>query len=328
MIQAIFCADFIRSRGITDFKGVTDDRNHRCRAKKASRTRKAATGTVALGASAALAAAVAFTPGTAELGKPSMFADPALNASTSLLGGIALDPEGIVDSVPLFGPVVWDLIKDEFGSSNAIAVLPLSLAAAFAGKGQSATAFALLGIAAATTDVDIDVPLPLVPNIKLPTGQVACLGALTFAHSSTEGLCLNVLGVLDAGYNSDRGELSAALTNPLALLTDGIDAEELASTIINGGSLSQLLTSDFARLTLGGPELVKLSSSYAIQPIKLANGHELGGGLAIGWLGGTLVLFPTIASGPLARTSTTSVCRSCTSTSSRTSTTSPASFRR
>ncbi|MFT3716157.1 MAG: hypothetical protein QM774_09480 [Gordonia sp. (in: high G+C Gram-positive bacteria)] len=250
------------------------------------RPKKYAVGATALVASAAVAGAVAIGPTETQLA-----ATPALAKSTSELLGVALDPEGIVDLVPGGSTLLWPLIKNEVGTTNAIAVLP-GVAAAFADKGQSATAFSLLGVAVATTDMKI------AGVINIPSGQVACLGALTFANSSTEGACLNVLGLFDAGYNKDRSEVSVALTNPLALLTDGISASKIANTIIDGGSLSQLLTSDFARLTLGGPELIKLTSSYAFQQIAKDPG-KLDGGVAIGWLGGKIVLFPVVKDGPL-----------------------------
>lgn len=252
-----------------------------------SRVRKTAAAATAVTASAALLAGATLGPTAVQSAQSerTVVADPTLAASTSIGGGLALDPEGVVDG---YLPVSWDLVKGFFGDSTAIAVLP-GVAIAAAAPNESATAFSFLGLAIATTDI----PLPIVSDIE--SGQASCLGVFTFANSSTDGLCLNVLGTFDADYNKNTGEVSAALTNPLALLsllTGAADPADLIEDIIAGKSISRLLTEDIVRLTLGGPGFAKITSDYAFQEYK-----NSGGGVVIGWLGANLVLFPVVTGG-------------------------------
>lgn len=272
----------------------------------------------AAAATASLATAAAVTGGLVlGQGQTSLAYEPQLAASTSIGGGVAVDPEGLVQGLvgddlwnegyqtPLLGlglvPPIKDIwndgigpfapIKDEFGDTTAIAVLP-GAALAFADAGESATAFSVLGLALATTDITFLEQLEGIPGfpITIPTGQVACFGVLTAAHSSTEGACLNILGTLDAHYDKNREEISFALTNPAGLLTDGLDPAGLIQAVLAGQPLSQLLTSDFVRLTLGGENMVALTSSYGFQDI----GNGVNGGVEIEWLGTKIVLFPAI----------------------------------
>lgn len=249
-----------------------------------SRVRTSAIAATAVAASAALVAGATLGPTAVQSAQSerTVVADPSLAASTSIGGGIAVDPEEIAG-------ILWPSIGWLFGESTAIAVLP-GAAIAAAASGESATAFSLLGLSIATTDIP---GLGLFPGI--PTGQTACIGVLAFANSSTDGACINVLGTFDADYNKDAGEVSVALTNPLALLsllTGDIDADDLIDDIIDGKPISRILTDDFVRLTLGGPGFVKLTSDYAFQEYK-----NSGGGVVIGWLGGQMVLFPVVTGG-------------------------------
>ncbi|MCK0438044.1 hypothetical protein MUG78_00850 [Gordonia alkaliphila] len=241
------------------------------------------TASVALTAAAAIGVAT-----TSVVPETTVSADPALMASTSVAGGVAIDPEGIIKGIPLIGDAAWRVAKTQLGTTSATAILP-GFAAAYADKGESATAFSLLGIAVASTD------FKLLGFIDVPTGQLACLGALTFAQSSTEGFCLNVLGVFDMKNDKDKGEFSLALTNPIALLTDGIDASEIIGAITGDTSLSELLTADFARATFGGADTFKVTSSYGFLPI----GKQVPGAIQVGWLGGTMTLFPVTSDGKI-----------------------------
>ncbi|MFM9378343.1 hypothetical protein [Gordonia sp. VNK21] len=249
---------------------------------------------------------------------PSVSLDTALLASTGELGGVAIDPEGLVTGLlgKEVGKQLWDGfylgfvsipgLKTQVGDTTAIAILP-GTAIAFAAKGESATALSVGGVAVATTDIDLasyidsTVIRAVLEALKVDTtiniGQVSCFGLLAFADSSTEGTCLNVLGTFDADYRKDAGEVSFALTNPVALLgllTGEKSLLDPVKDLLNGQPLSRILTDDFSRLTLGGPELVKLTSDYGLQNIS-----ALGGAVAIGWLGGNLVLFPVVEDGLL-----------------------------
>ncbi|GAA4745893.1 hypothetical protein [Gordonia alkaliphila] len=241
------------------------------------------TASVALTAAAAIGVAT-----TSVVPETTVSADPALTASTSVAGGIAIDPEGIIKGIPRIGDAAWLVAKTQLGTTSATAILP-GFAAAYADKGESATAFSLLGIAVASTD------FKLLGFIDVPTGQLACLGALTFAQSSTEGFCLNVLGVFDMKNDKDKGEFSLALTNPIALLTDGIDASEIIGAITGDTSLSELLTADFARATFGGADTFKVTSSYGFLPIS----KQIPGAIQVGWLGGTMTLLPVTSDGKI-----------------------------
>lgn len=246
------------------------------------------TASVALTAAAAIGVAT-----TSVVPETTVSANPTLMASNSVVGGTALDPEGIVKGVfgviPGGGDVAWSTVSPFLGETTATAILPGSFAAAFAGKGESATAFAILGVAVATTDVKI----PVFPDLQ--TGQLACLGALTFAQSSTEGFCLNVLGVFDMENDKDNGELSVALTNPLTLLTDGVSVDKIIDSISGKLSLSEMLTADFARITFGGKDTLKVTSSYGFLPIN----KQIPGAIQVGWLGGTMTLFPVASDGKI-----------------------------
>lgn len=216
-----------------------------------------------------------------------------LASSTAMLGGIAADPEGIIKL--LIGNGGWNFVKNEFGDSSATAIGP-GFAIAAADKGESANAFALGGLAIATTDITIFDILGF-KGFKIPTGQASCIGVVAFATSSTDGMCLNLLGTVDADYRTDAGEVSLGVTNPLALiglLTGDKDLLGLIKEVVAGKPLSRILTDDFARITLGGTELVKLTSDYAFSPLS-----AYPGAIALGWLGGQLVLFPTITNGIL-----------------------------
>ncbi|MFC0315971.1 hypothetical protein ACFQNE_13975 [Gordonia phosphorivorans] len=256
-----------------------------------SRIRKSAVAATSVAAGAALVAGVALVPAGIESAQPepTVYANPTLVNSTSIGGGLAIDPEGVITD--LLGKPAWKLIADELGATTAVAVLP-GAAIAFAAKNESATAFALGGLAVATTDFKV----PLFPK-PVPLGQVSCIGVLAFAHSSTEGACLNVLGTFDADYRKDAGEVSFALTNPIALagiLSGDMKVGELIKELLDGQPLSRLLTEDLSRITFGGSNIVSLTSEYALQQYA-----KSGGAVVIGWLGGELVLFPVIDSGLL-----------------------------
>ncbi|NNG98869.1 hypothetical protein [Gordonia araii] len=244
---------------------------------------------------AAVAAASTVALGGALVAPP----QEAQAASHSILGGTAVDPEGIVRALP-GGDILWNGtvitpgVKDFVGDTTSIAVLPLSFAVTFAGQGERATAFSLIGLALATTDASI------LGIINIPSGQVACLGLLTFASSSTDGTCVNALGVLAGNHNPADQSISGALVNPLGALnlltSPGDTLGDLIGGIITGDgqSIQKLLTDDFVRLgfSAGGrtgayglPSLVSLTSDYGlINPI------------VVNWLGQTATIFPAIAS--------------------------------
>lgn len=245
---------------------------------------------VAVAAAAAVTgtAVMSQSPATGPpLAQEAVMDSPELKASTGAIGGVAIDPETIVSDIPVLGDLAWSAIKPQLGDTTAVAVLP-GVSTAFAGQGHNAQAFSILGLAAASTDVDIKDPVFNATLFSLPTGQVACIGALTFANSSTAGTCVNVLGVFDATYDKKGKEVSLALTNPLGLLTDGDLAGSVIGGILSGDPISQIVTSDFARLGLGGKDMVSLTSSYGFDPISKA----LQGGVLVGWAGSTMLLFP------------------------------------
>ncbi|GED98684.1 hypothetical protein [Gordonia crocea] len=245
------------------------------------------------GGVAAIAAASAIGLGAGLVAPPA----PAQADSTSILGGTAIDPEGLVTN--LFGSTAWNLVKGYVGDTNSIAVLPGSLAATFAGTGESATAFSMIGLALATTDTSLLAIPGVFPGFAIP-GQLVCLGALTFGYSSTDGACVNALGVLGADYNPNDRSISGALVNPLGALSiidDPVGALlSLLTDVTNGDSraIQKFLTDDFVRLgfswggrtgAYGLPSIVSLTSDYGLKnPI------------TVKWLGQEVTIFPKIAS--------------------------------
>lgn len=165
------------------------------------------------------------------------------------------------------------------GSATSVAILPLSFAGTYAsGSGSTATAVAVLGLAGASA--------PLL----LGDGLAFCLGGFAFANSSSDGACVNVLGVFGAQYDKPGQNLQFALTNPLALLTGDISVGDVISGIASG-NLNTALSADFVRLTFGGSDwqnLVRLTSSYGFQPISGA----VPGAIEVQWLGTKVLLFP------------------------------------
>ncbi|QKT08318.1 hypothetical protein HUN08_14745 [Gordonia sp. X0973] len=248
-------------------------------------------------------------------------------ASNSYLGGTALDPEGLLQLVlgESAGSTAYQTLQslNLLGDSNSTAVLPLSYAISMAGAGHSATAFSMLGLGLATTDLPLPtgvVGLPVrlaVAGILQAMGapqsavdsaldgnvqaaQVACLGGLTVAYSSTDGGCVNVLAVLNGDYNPNDKSISGAIVNPLAILSLLTDPGDVTSKLINGllsgdsRAIQKLLTQDFVRLgfSAGGrtgayglPSLVSLTSDYGLKSPITAE-----------WLGQKVTIFPAIAS--------------------------------
>ncbi|MFT4201059.1 hypothetical protein [Gordonia sp. (in: high G+C Gram-positive bacteria)] len=257
------------------------------------------------GAVAAVAAASTIALGGALVAPPVQ----AHAASTSILGGIALDPEGVLDDVglgSLYGPLNQAGV---LGSTTSIAVLPLSVAAALAGPNASASALSVVGLALATTDINVKIPgtdLPVIGDIiggiiggdtiSVPTGQLVCAGGLAVATSSTEGACMNVVGLVLADQNSNTDEFALALVNPLGVfdvLTDpGGAVTKFASQLLSGDSraIQNMLTPDIARLSFspgkregsyGLPNVLSLTSAYGlVSPIKVS------------WLGQEVTIFP------------------------------------
>ncbi|MFT3900938.1 MAG: hypothetical protein QM728_11940 [Gordonia sp. (in: high G+C Gram-positive bacteria)] len=236
------------------------------------------------GAVAGVAVASSLALGGALVAPPA----PAHAASNGYLGGVALDPQGVVEKFPL-GDVIWPGIKGLFGDSNSTAILPLSFAVSAAPKGQSATAFAMIGLAMATGDLDI-------ASILKAPGQLVCLGGLTIATSSNDGACANALGVLSGDYNPNDKSVSVGLINPLGVIEVISDPTgtllDMLKNVGDGDSrtIQKLLTKDFARLGLsvggrtgsyGLPNLVAVTSDYFFQkPI------------TIDWLGQKVTIFP------------------------------------
>jgi len=181
------------------------------------------------------------------------------------------------------------------GSATAISYLPLSLATAGAGNGRTALSFALIGVANAwTTD---DTPLEVFGNElgKIPgVKSTSCFGMLTAAYAEDVGACLNVLGTFDAKLDLTDSipELQLGLTNPAGVITDPDDVlTELVTGIFSGSGLNPatLFTSDIARLSLGGENLLAGTSDYGFTQL----GGE-GGAIVVDWMGQKLVLLPTV----------------------------------
>ncbi|WP_454163219.1 hypothetical protein [Gordonia iterans] len=203
-------------------------------------------------------------------------------AASSIGGGVAIVPPLTSGTAVAVGPgsmaVATGLpsLLSNNGEATSIALLPLSFAGTYAGPNQSATAFAIIGLAGATA-----------PDL-LGAGNVNCLGALTFAHSSTAGTCLNILGAFDFRHNSQTSTLQFGLTNPIGLLTGDVGLGDVLSGIPTG-NLDGALTPDIVRLSMGGSNLITLTSGYGFQRIA-----GTGYGVEFSWLGTTLQFFPAV----------------------------------
>jgi len=276
------------------------------------------------GGVAALAAASAIGLGAGLMVPPA----PAQAASNSYLGGTALDPEGVLQLVlgESAGTTAYQTLQAAglLGESNSTAVFPLSYALSLAGAGESATAFSMLGLSLATTDLALPTGVAGLPvrlavagllqlvgapqsaidsvmdDATLQAAQVACLGGLTVAYSSTDGACVNALGVLNGDYNPNDSSISGALVNPLAILSLLTEPGDVTSKLINGllsgdsRAIQKFLTDDFVRLgfswggrtgAYGLPSIVSLTSDYGLKnPI------------TVKWLGQEVTIFPKITS--------------------------------
>lgn len=160
--------------------------------------------------------------------------------------------------------------------ASATAIGP-GIAVSTAGINRTATAVSVLGIAAASA--------PTLSLGGLNSGQVTCVGVFAYAHSSTAGDCVGVLGLPEGTHDKPGGTVSLALKNPFSLLTDGLSASDLMAALTSGDSL---LSKDISRLTLGGPDIVALTSDYGFEPIS-----KNGAAIELSWLGTEIGLFPT-----------------------------------
>ncbi|WP_440714233.1 hypothetical protein [Gordonia sp. FQ] len=181
------------------------------------------------------------------------------------------------------------------GNATAISYLPLSLATAGASGGRTAVSLAVIGMANAwTTDATpikvLDQTVITVPGIK----SVSCFGMLTAAYAEDAGACVNVLGTFDGKLNLTKSlpELQLGLTNPVGAFMNPQDVlTEFIGNVFSGNEFNPatLFTDDIARLSIGGDNLLALTSDYGLQPIS-----NTSGAIALSWLGGTIYLMPAV----------------------------------
>ncbi|GAB17749.1 hypothetical protein GOEFS_038_00160 [Gordonia effusa NBRC 100432] len=230
-------------------------------------------------------------PGTIELVPrlPYGIAQAATLFPIDLLGIIPDLPDApeASGSATVIGDGVKFALASTGGKATAIALLPLSVATAGASGGRTAIAFAVLGIANAWTTDEIKTSiLSIETPISIPAiERVDCFGVLTAAYAENVGACANVLGTFDAKLDLKKNQLQFGLTNPAGLADDPTSIfTELITTLLTTGNLpalSTLLTEDFARLYLGGDELLGLTSDYGFsEPV------------TVSWLGQKVTLFP------------------------------------
>ncbi|MFZ2512313.1 MAG: hypothetical protein WAW85_14635 [Gordonia sp. (in: high G+C Gram-positive bacteria)] len=183
------------------------------------------------------------------------------------------------------------------GKATAISYLPLSLATAGASGGRTAISFAVIGMANAwTTDNTpikvLDSTIITLPGIK----SVSCFGMLTAAYAEDAGACVNVLGTFDSKLDLTKKlpELQFALTNPVGAFMNPQDVfTEFIGQVFGsqGFNPATLFTDDIARLSLGGDNLLSVTSDYGLQQI----GGAAKGAIALNWMGATVYLLPPAA---------------------------------
>ncbi|MEZ5210252.1 hypothetical protein [Gordonia sp. (in: high G+C Gram-positive bacteria)] len=203
-------------------------------------------------------------------------------------------PEG---SAKVIGSGTQFALAQTGGNATAISYLPLSLATAGASGGRTAMSFALIGMANAWTtdsttvsDGVLNVVKITVPGIK----SVSCFGMLTAAYAEDAGACVNVLGTFDGKLNLTKSlpELQLGLTNPVGAFMNPQDVlTEFIGNVFSGNEFNPatLFTDDIARLSIGGDNLLALTSDYGLQPIS-----NTSGAIALSWLGGTIYLMPAV----------------------------------
>lgn len=195
---------------------------------------------------------------------------------------------GIAGGVALNNPI-------SLGDGTAIAIFPGSFAGTSAfKKGDSAFALAIFGLAAATTPDHLT-------GAFGNDGNADCFGVFTIANSSTAGTCANIAGTFDFRYDKPGQDVQFALTNPLAIITDGPDFGKILTELIINGDINSALTEDVARLSfstdLSNPG-VKLTSDYGFNKILVKEGNVLSpskyldGAILINWMGSEILLFP------------------------------------
>ncbi|MEO9328373.1 hypothetical protein [Gordonia aurantiaca] len=218
-----------------------------------------------------LVAAASLGPGGATADTGSAGSSSGSSSGSAMFGSSS----GSSDLLPQ-GGVLGGVALSVGAGASATAIGP-GIAVSTAGINRTATAVSVLGIAAASA--------PTLSLGGLNSGQVTCVGVFAYAHSSTAGDCVGVLGLLEGTHDKPGGTVSLALKNPFALLADGLSASDLMASLSSGESL---LSKDISRLTLGGPDIVALTSDYGFKPVS-----KNGAAIELAWLGTEIGLFPT-----------------------------------